>query len=259
MQNTRDLEGKVVVVTGAGSGIGRAIAQAFAAEGAHVVATDINVASADETVSTFDPSAKSSATHALNVGREENVKEVFQRIVETFGKIDVLVNNAGIPGSQSEPHLANEADFDLLWTVNVKGVWLCNKYAIPHMLAAGRGAIVNIGSISGYIGNRDLPLYHTTKGAVRIMTKTDAVIYASRGIRINCINPGAIATPLAVKAQESYEHGPEAYLKTIVDAHPLGRQGQPYEVAQAAVYLASDRASFVTGADLFVDGGFTAQ
>ncbi|MCY1400065.1 Glucose 1-dehydrogenase 2 [compost metagenome] len=261
MKERLEFSGKVILVTGAGSGIGRAIARAFAQLGGHVVVTDVNKAAAEETVDfiTRDSGPGSAEAHLLDVASEAEVTDVVGSVVSRYKRVDVLVNNAGIPGTHVEPHMATEADFDRLFSVNVKGVWLCTKHVLPGMLAARKGVIVNIGSISGYIGNADLPLYHSTKGAVRLMSKTDAVVYASRGIRVNCINPGAIVTPLHLETEASYLQGPEAYRRDVISAHPIGKRGTPDDIAHAAVYLASDCAGFVTGADLFVDGGFTAQ
>lgn len=260
--SSTEFAGKTIVVTGAGSGIGRRIAEAFAEAGGHVVATDISLDSVQQTVEGIKGSKASTGTaeaRRLDVTSEASVQETMDAVVSDHGRIDVLVNNAGIPGVQTEPHLATVDDFERLWAVNVKGVWLCTKHVLRHMLPTGKGAIVNMGSIAGYVGSTDVPLYHSTKGAVRTMSKTDAIVYASRGIRVNCVNPGSIRTPLAIEVAATYPGGPQAHHRDVVALHPIGRQGEPDDVAQAVLYLASDKASFVTGADLFVDGGFTAQ
>ncbi|MCY1400061.1 Glucose 1-dehydrogenase 2 [compost metagenome] len=262
MAKQAEFAGKVIFVTGAGSGIGRGIAEAFAREGGRVIVADLDLAGAEETVAGIVKAGYPGSARAckVNVASELEVEKLVKDLVAQYGRIDILVNNAGITGTQSEPHLATEAEFDQVFAVNVKGVWLCTKHCLAEsMLPNGKGAIVNIASISGYIGNADLPLYHATKGAVRLMSKTDAVVYAKRGIRVNCINPGSIITPLSMKSAETYPGGPAAQDEVILKQHPIGRRGVPADIAEAALYLASDRASFVTGADLFVDGGFTAQ
>jgi NAD(P)-dependent dehydrogenase (short-subunit alcohol dehydrogenase family) len=253
------LEGKVALVTGGGAGIGEAICLRMAEAGAVVGVLGRTEASVQDVALRIRQNGGEAIAIVADVAVEDEVKAAVNRMIEEFGRIDVLVNNAAIPGTQKPTHEAESWEFDEVFNVNVKGVFLCTKYALIPMLAAGSGNVIHISSINGIIGNADLPLYHATKGATRLMAKTDAVVYAKRGIRVNSVHPGSIKTPLAERASETHPDGPDAYFKMLADMHPVGRQGEPDDVAYGVIYLASDESKFVTGSELVIDGGFTAQ
>ena len=195
---------------------------------------------------------------SVDVRDEQSVSTAVQKVIDRWGRIDVLVNNAAIPGANKFTHELSVEEFEAVFAVNVRGVFLCSKHVLKHMVEAKSGAIVNFSSIYGLIGNDDLPPYHATKGAVLLMTKTDAVCYARYGIRVNCVHPGSTKTPLFMKAGETYPGGLEHYLEMMKAKHPL-TLGEPVDVANCVLFLASDEARFVTGASLACDGGYTAQ
>ena len=175
-----------------------------------------------------------------------------------FGRLDILVNNAGISGANKPTHEMTEAEWDFVQAVNVKGVFFGVKHAIPHLKAAGGGSIINLSSIYGLVGAGDVPAYHASKGAVRLMSKNDALTYAPDRIRVNSIHPGFIWTPMVAHFLESA--GDVAEGRKATDAlHPLGHMGEADDIAWGAVYLASDEAKFVTGSELVIDGGYTAH
>jgi len=253
------VSGKVAIVTGGGDGIGRAICLLLAEHGADVVVVDINGGHAEATVESIVARGGAGLAITADVTIEAQVRAAVARAVEQFGTIDVLVNNAAIPGVNKPTHVASEAEFDSVFAVNVKGVFFFTKHVVPVMIAHHAGSIVNISSISGLIGNDDLPLYHATKGAVRLMAKTDGVIYAPHGLRVNSVYPGSIRTPLSERAAEGYPGGREAYFQMWADKHPVGRQGTPEDIAYGVLFLASDESKFMTGSELVIDGGYTAQ
>lgn len=251
------LEGKVAIVTGGGTGIGEATCRRFAEEGALVAILDISdagAATADALVGT--------GTEALyvrtDVSREADVAAAVGEVAARWGRVDILVNNAAIPGANKHSHALSVEEWDLVFAVNVRGPFLCTKHVLPHMMAARAGSIVNFSSIYGLIGNEDLPPYHAAKGAVLLMTKTDAICYAPYGIRVNAVHPGSTKTPLFMKAGETYPGGLDHYLDVMRAKHPL-TLGEPVDVANCVLFLASDEARFVTGASLVCDGGYTAQ
>lgn len=246
------------MVTGASLGLGRAIATRMAEEGAKVALLDV----LDGGGKTLE---KDLAARRLqvnywhcDVSKENEVQIILGVVAAHFGKIDILVNNAGVSGANKPTHEVTEEEWDFVQSINVKGVFFGTKHAIPHMRSAGRGSIINLSSIYGLVGAPDVPPYHASKGAVRLMTKTDALFYAADRIRVNSIHPGFIWTPMV-------EHhlgalGDLAEGRKATDAlHPLGHMGEPDDIAWAAVYLASDEAKFVTGSELVVDGGYTAR
>jgi NAD(P)-dependent dehydrogenase (short-subunit alcohol dehydrogenase family) len=243
------LDGKVAIVTGAGSGIGRAIALRFAAEGAHVVCADVTGKEKDV--------AEEIGSHAraarVDVREPSDIITVVHTAVRELGGVDVLCNNAGISGPHEPLSEVEDRLFDDLVAVNLKGVFLGMKHAIPVMLERGGGSIVNTASASALVGWKGLSVYAATKAAVVQMTKSAALDYAETGVRINAICPGMTYTGLAGAAPGA-EPPPGAHLPT-----PMKRWGHPEELAAAALFLASDESSFVTGVALAVDGGYAAS
>jgi len=252
------VDGKVAIVTGSGAGMGRATAILFAREGAKVAVTDVNEADGRETVRLITEAGGTARFWRLNVSVEAEVAQVFAEVEEMYGSIDVLVNNAGVTGVDKPTHLVTEQEWDAVFAVDVKGVFFCTKYAVPAMLRAGKGAIVNMSSVYGLVGSHELAPYHAAKGAVTLMTKKDAVTYGRQGIRVNSIHPGTILTPLVKELGSRMDGGLDAYLELMSAKHPIGHAGEPEDVAAAILFLASDEARFITGASLAVDGGYTA-
>lgn len=245
---------KVVLITGGGSGIGRATAIKFASEGASVVIGNRNEKLGQETVDLIQKAGGKASFYQTDVSKPESIKNLVNYTVETYGSLDVAFNNAGVDDPQAMTHEQTEETFDLIMTVNVKGVWYSMKYEIEYMLAHGGGAIVNTSSIAGLIGFPGHAPYVASKHAVMGLTKTAALEYAKQGIRVNAVCPGGIETPLL----ESFTGGDSATIEYITSLHPIGRLGKPEEIADAVVWLASDEASFVLGQGITVDGGFTA-
>jgi len=193
-----------------------------------------------------------------DVSKEAEVQRVFGEVVAAFGRLDVLVNNAGVAGANKPTDQITEAEWDFVQAVNVKGVFFGVKHAIGPMRAAGGGSIINLSSIYGLVGAADAPPYHASKGAVRLMSKNDALTYAPDKIRVNSIHPGFIWTPMVEGFLQ--EQGDVSEGRQAVDAlHPLGHMGDPDDIAWGAVYLASDEAKFITGSELVIDGGYTAR
>lgn len=184
---------------------------------------------------------------------------MFADIAREFGKVDILVNNAGIAGVNKPTHEITEEEWDNVINVNVKGVFFCAKHAIPYMQKAGGGSIINMSSIYGLIGAGDLPAYHASKGAVRLMSKNDALLYAKDNIRVNSVHPGFIWTPLVEELGQGSPEGVEAFRKHLDSLHPIGHVGEPDDIAYGVLFLASDESKFVTGSELVIDGGYTAQ
>jgi len=252
------LKNKVAIVTGASVGLGRAIALRMVEEGAQVALLDVN----DEAGIAFAQELSICGLSAwywhCDVSREAEVEAVFGQVAERFGRLDILVNNAGVAGANKPTHELTEAEWDHVQAINVKGVFFGVKHAIAHLRRAGGGSIINLSSIYGLVSAPDVPPYHASKGAVRLMTKTDALLYAPDRIRVNSIHPGFIWTPMVdgfLSGQGDVDEG-----RAAVDAlHPLGHIGEPDDIAWGAVYLASDEAKFVTGAELVIDGGYTAR
>ncbi|AJW38056.1 NAD(P)-dependent oxidoreductase [Rhodococcus sp. 06-470-2] len=252
------LTDKVAIVTGSGKGMGRAMATLFAAQGAAVAVTDVSESDGLETVRLIEEQGGRAAFWRLDVSDEAEVSSVFEQVTATFGKLDILVNNAGISGVDKPTHEVTEAEWDAVFAVDVKGVFFCTKHAIGHLRANGGGSIVNISSIYGLVGSHEMAPYHAAKGAVTIMTKKDAVTYGRDGIRVNSVHPGTILTPFVRELAERSEGGLRGYLDIMEPKHPIGHVGEPEDVANAVLFLASDEARFVHGAALVVDGGYTA-
>jgi NAD(P)-dependent dehydrogenase (short-subunit alcohol dehydrogenase family) len=252
------LKDKIVVVTGGGSGIGEAVCQRFAEEGATVLIFERDVEPGTAVARTLSRGDRPSRFYHVDVSNEEQVSKAVSEAIHEFGRIDVLVNNAAIGGSNNLTHELALTDWEAVFAVNVRGVFLCSKHVLKHMVAARRGAIVNLSSTYALVGNSDVPSYHATKGAVTTMTKTDAICYAPHGIRVNAVHPGTTMTPLVRRVGEAFPGGLDAYLAMLRTKHPLCI-GEPADVANCILFLASDEARFVTGASLVADGGYTAQ
>ena len=247
------LEGKVALITGGASGMGRSEAEIFAREGAKVVVGDILQAEGSEVVRDIEKAGGHAKFVKLDVTSEADWQAAVQAAVSTFGGLNVLVNNAGISGT-FDPDLLSVKAWDTLMNINAKGVFLGMKYAIPVMQGAGGGAIVNISSISGIVGQDVVHMgYNASKGAVRLMTKAAAVQHARHGIRVNSVHPGMLPPMRTSKATAD-----PAIRARMIAPVPMKREGRVEEVAHAVLFLASDEASYITGAELVVDGGFTA-
>lgn len=241
------LAGKVALVTGAGSGIGRAAALAFAQAGARVVVADVDVAGGQETVHVLSDGGHEAIFVRTDVSRANEVAALIDQAVATFGRLDCAHNNAGILGDRALLADQSETSWDQVMAVNLKGVWLCMKYEIEHMVQQGGGVIVNTASVAGLIGSPDLPLYAASKHGVIGLTKAAARGYAKDGIRVNAICPGFVNTPMVALYPEGASRR--------IERTPLGRLGAPEEVAGAAVWLCTDAAAFITGHPLVMDGG----
>jgi NAD(P)-dependent dehydrogenase (short-subunit alcohol dehydrogenase family) len=252
------LQGKVAAVTGAALGLGRATVVRMAEEGASVAVLDMLDDAGQALAAELSGRGLTARFWHCDVSMESEVARVIGEVATHFGRLDVLVNNAGVAGVSKPTHEVTEAEWDWVQAVNVKGVFFCTKHAIAHLRRAGGGSIVNLSSIYGLVGAADVPPYHASKGAVRLMTKTDAMLYAPDRIRVNSIHPGFIWTPM-VQKHLSAMGDVEAGRKATDALHPLGHMGEPDDIAWGAVYLASDEAKFVTGAELVIDGGYTAH
>jgi NAD(P)-dependent dehydrogenase (short-subunit alcohol dehydrogenase family) len=248
------LLGKVALVTGGSSGIGRATSVAFAAEGARVIVADIAVEGGEETVRMIGATGGQACFVRADVSRAAEVETMVGRAVERFGRLDCAFNNAGTEGSGALTAEYREEDGDRTLDINLKGVWLCMKHEIPLMLRQGGGAIVNTSSVFGIVAGRGVSAYVASKHGVAGLTKAAALEYAQTGIRINAVCPGAIRTPLLMR------HLPDAEAEQrVIAREPVGRMGSPEEVAAAVVWLCSEAASFVTGHTMAVEGGYLAQ
>ena len=238
-------DGRTVLVTGAASGIGFEMAAAFLAEGATVYAADISVAGCPD------------GTHPvpLDVTDEAAVRDVVGRVLTDTGRLDVLCNNAGI-GSTADPLTCTVEEWDRVFAVNARGTFLGTRYALTPMLAQGSGAIVNTASVAGMVGLRDRTAYSASKGAVIALSRQVAIQYAGTGVRCNCICPGTVDSPWVGRLLDQAPD-PSQARQALVGRQPMGRLGQPREVAMAALYLVSDDAAFITGQLIGIDGGFT--
>jgi NAD(P)-dependent dehydrogenase (short-subunit alcohol dehydrogenase family) len=247
------LDGKVVIITGAGMGMGQAAAILFAKEGAKVVVADCLAEAGEETVKMIKEAGGEAIFVKADVSKAEDAKNMVKQTVDTYGRLDVLYNNAGIRGEVAPTPECTEENFDKVIAVNLKGVWLGMKYAIPEMLKTGGGSIINTASHTGERGTPNLPAYSASKGGVLAISRGTAMEYATKNIRVNCINPGTIATPFVIGGFSSEAR--KFFMTTI----PQGRLGEPEEVAYAALFLASDESSHITGHALVVDGGLETR
>ncbi len=248
------VHGKVVLVTGGALGIGRATCERLAQEGAKVAVTDVLVREGMDLAEAIGGSF-----WRLDVSDEAEVKRVVDDVVARWGRLDAIVNNAGIAGANKPTHEITEEEWDRVQAVNVKGVFFCTKHAVPWLKAAGGGSVVNVSSIYGIVSAPDIPPYHASKGAVRTMSKTDALIYAPDKIRVNSVHPGFIWTPLVEGFLTEAGLETDEGRKGLDARHPLGHVGEPDDIAWGIVYLVSDESKFVTGAELVIDGGYTCR
>lgn len=250
------LSSKIALVTGAGSGIGAAIAKRFAREKAFVYVTDLNPDAGYETTKAIRAGGGQTTFLQLDVTREADCARIADTVIADHGRLDILVNNAGI-GFVGTILQTTSADLDRLYAVNVKGVFNTSRAFISHMVEQKSGTIINMASVAGVVGLRDRLAYATTKFAVVGLTKSMALDHARDGVRINCICPARIATPFVQARIREYPDPDEAF-RDMSATQPIGRMGTPEEIADAALYLARDEAAFVTGSALLVDGGFCA-
>jgi 2-keto-3-deoxy-L-fuconate dehydrogenase len=249
-----DLTGKIALVTGAGSGIGAAVASTLAGAGARVFATDRDPGTAEATARRITDDGGEAQALALDVTSEQDCQSAAELVLRDDGRLDVLVNNAGIGHVGTMVSTGGE-DLDALYAVNVRGVFNVTKAFLPHMLARRSGAIVNMASVGGTVGIPDRLAYCTTKFAVVGLTKSMALDYAADGIRVNCVCPGRVETPFVAARLREYPDPEQAY-RQMSSSQAVGRMGRPDEIAAAVLYLASDEAAFVTGSALMIDGGW---
>ncbi len=248
------LEGKSSVVTGAASGIGRATALLFAGEGANVVVADWDEAQGNGVAGSIKECGRNATFAKVDVSNPEDVKRMIDTAVQTYGRLDVLFNNAGVEGEQVPTADCTLENWDRVISINLKGVFLGMKHGIAAMLKTGSGAIVNNASVAGVVGFQNIPAYCASKGGIIQLTKGAALEYARQGIRANAICPGVIATPMV----ERFTSAGEEVRVALESLEPVGRFGTAEEVAKLALFLASDDSSFCTGAPFLVDGGFVA-
>ena len=248
------MQDRVALVTGASSGIGRATALVFAREGAKVVVADLNVVGGQETVQLVKAAGGEAVFVETDVAQADSVEAMVQTALDTYGRLDCAHNNAGVEGVLSRTAEQTEQDWEPVIRINLKGVWLCMKYELPYMVQQGSGAIVNTASGAGLIGVKRMAAYVASKHGVIGLTKTAALEYAKSGVRVNAVCPGVIQTAMVERVSG---RRPDV-LEKMIAAEPIGRSGQPEEIAESVVWLCSDAASFVTGHAMAVDGGAVA-
>jgi NAD(P)-dependent dehydrogenase (short-subunit alcohol dehydrogenase family) len=247
------LQGKVAIVTGASSGIGQSTARAFAREGVKVVVSDVDEQQGIQTVKTITDAGGTAIFVKCDVSKSAEVQALVKKTVDTYGRLDFACNNAGIGGESNPTGDYSEEGWNKVIGINLTGVFLCMKYEIPEMLKHGAGVIVNMSSILGRAGFMNSPAYVSAKHGVMGLTKTAALEYSARGLRIVAVGPAFIHTPLIDQGL------PPEMLEQLVKLHPIGRLGQPEEVAETVVWLCSDAASFITGAEIMIDGGYLSM
>jgi len=255
---TERLQGKVALITGGGNGIGRETAQLFAHEGASVVISDKDEAAAHETARMITEAGGHAIAIAADVTNATQMEASVVLAVQTFGKLNILVNNAGMGTPMSNLTRVNEEDWDLTMNVNVKGVFFGLKYGIPAIIQAGGGSIINIASVAGIVATPGMAAYGASKAAVIQLTKTAAIECATKNVRVNAVCPAWTKTNMVTQLMSSSRE-PEKAEGRLIDTVPLGRLGQTNDIAQAILYLASDDSSFMTGTTMVLDGGLTAQ
>ncbi|MCG8348837.1 MAG: SDR family oxidoreductase [Chloroflexales bacterium] len=248
-------DGKVALVTGGGSGIGRSSSLAFAREGAIVVVADVDAQHGRETAQMIKDAGGEAMFFRADVSRATEVAALIDALMSTYQRLDFAHNNAGIEGMRGNTVECTEENWDQVTGVNLKAIWLCMKYEIPQMLKSGKGAIVNGSSATGLVGSQGVPAYVASKHGVIGLTRAAALEFARQGIRVNAVCPGAIETPML----QRITGGDQQVLNQVREAEPIGRMGQPEEVAAAVIWLCSDASSFVTGHALAVDGARLAE
>jgi NAD(P)-dependent dehydrogenase (short-subunit alcohol dehydrogenase family) len=254
------LKGKVAVITGASSGIGQAVAELFSRHEAKVAAiAGRNLASVERLAAKICSAGGEAIALQCDVSQEDQIKILINKVFATYGRIDILVNSAGIIGPAVPIDQMNAADWNRIFQVNVNGTFLCCKHCIPFMQKQAKGNVINLSSTAGLRASLISPCYSATKGAIIALTKSLALAYAQYGIRINCICPGTIETPMADSFfnQEKDDRRRKVLIEKFIARHPLGRFGTPEDVANGALYLASDVSSFITGINLVIDGGIS--
>ncbi len=253
------VRGKVAIVTGGALGIGRAAGLLLAKEGARVAIADINDDEGKKAVDEIKKDGGEASYWQMDVTNEKEVEKVFGEIYRKYGQINILVNNAGIPGTGKPSDEMTEEEFERVLNIDLKGVFRCTKHAVPYMKKAGGGSIINMSSMLGIIGGGD-PVYHAAKGGVRLLSKGDASVYAKANIRVNSVHPGYILTPGFTGMIEKRDPEMlEGFLKSCAERTPLGRMGKPEDIANGILFLASDESSYMTGTELIMDGGITSQ
>jgi len=251
------LEGRKAVITGGGAGIGEAIVRAFTREGASVVIADLNPTAAQAIADELNADGKSANVVECDVSNGASVEAAVAKAAEYLGGVDTLVNDAGW-GRAGKLLDTSEEDWDRMIDINMKGAFLVSKHTLPHLLASGGGNIVNMGSVAGVVGVKDRLAYCASKGGIISLTRAIALDYVEQGLRCNSISPGTVNTPWVDRMVSQFPD-PEATRASMVARQPMGRLGEPWEIAEAAVYLASDQSGFITGTNLMIDGGMTMQ
>ena len=252
----RDFDGKVVIVTGGGYGIGRAACLAFSRDGAKVVVADVDVKSSEDTVGLIKEAGGDATVVQTDVSQEAEVEALVQKTVKTYGNLDCAFNNVGIHKTFTSTIDFTQKDWNQMMDINLKGMWLCMKYEIRQMLKQGKGAIVNASSVAGLIAAPSNPAYPASKHGVIGLTKMAAIEFARKGIRVNCICPGPTTM---TRMNEELAAIALDIIEKMNDKVPMGRTAEPREIAEAAVWLCSDKASYITGVALPVDGGLVAD
>ena len=252
------LVNKVALITGGGTGIGRAIAELFAKEGAKVAISGRRAEKLEEVIQTITANGGEAIAIPGDVTNEEAAKQMVMAPIDRWKRLDVLVNNAGM-GELADLHETTPEQWDLVMDVNVRGIYRICKYAIPEMIKAGGGSIIHIASVSGIVGHKKLHVYCASKGAVINLTRAMAISYGPQNIRVNAVSPGTVNTPLTRSGLEETGKTWDELVESLIPEYALKRLGQPIDIAYGCLYLASDESSWVTGTNLVIDGGFTAQ
>ena len=253
------LKGKIAIITGAGSGIGEATAVIFGREGAKVVLAGRRVAKIQAVADRITAEGGEAIAVQTDVRYADQVQNLVNKTVERFGGLNVLFNNAGVRASRSTVVDLSEEEYERTMATDVKGLWLCCKYAIPEMIRSGGGSIINCSSISAFIGQPLQGVYNVTKGGIDVLTKCMALDFAKNNIRVNNVDPGWVKTEMNEEELARWKAEGSKELEEVLRLHPLGRLGEPEDVAWAVVYLASDESSWVTGASFLIDGGYCCQ